>query len=270
MSRRALETLAAVDVVAAEDTRHSRRLLTHFGISRPLLSLHEHNETARTESLLQRLLSGESVALICDAGTPLISDPGYRVVVAAHREGVTVSPVPGPCSPVAALCVSGLPTDRFAFEGFPPAKQKARQARLKALALETRTLVFLESSRRIKATMEDLVQVFGAGRDAFVGRELTKLHESLYSGPLGELVDSLRADPYAEQGEYVVVVGGMQEAVSDATEARAVELLQVLLDELPPARAAAVTARLCGCSKKIAYRLALELNKIGTAPCGSD
>ncbi len=266
LSPRARETLAAVDVVAAEDTRHSQKLLSRYRIARPLLSLHEHNEEARTGVLLARILAGESVALISDAGTPLISDPGYRLVAAVHRAGATVSPIPGPCSPIAALCISGLPTDRFRFEGFLPPKHKARRARIEALAREPETLVFLESPRRIRATLEALAETLGPAREAFLARELTKLHERTDRGTLGELSARAASDPYADRGECVLVVDGCREPANNAGGGRARELLRVLVEELPPARAAVVAARLCGCSRNEAYELALELTGASAPP----
>ena len=191
LSPRARQTLANVDLVAAEDTRHTGRLLSHLGLKKRQFALHEHNEARATRALLEQLGDGKSVALVSDAGTPLVSDPGYRLVQAAHAAGIPVSPVPGPSAVTAALSVSGLPTDRFGFEGFPPAKPAARRKWLQARAADDRTLLFFEGVHRIAATLADMVDVFGADRPAFLGRELTKLHEQCTHACLGELLEGL-------------------------------------------------------------------------------
>ncbi|MDH3848148.1 MAG: 16S rRNA (cytidine(1402)-2'-O)-methyltransferase, partial [Gammaproteobacteria bacterium] len=188
LSPRARQTLAEVDLVAAEDTRHTGRLLSHLGLKTRQFALHEHNEARAAQVLIEQLKDGKSVALVSDAGTPLVSDPGYRLVQAAHAHGIAVSPLPGPSAVTAALSVSGLPTDRFGFEGFPPAKQAARRKWLQARADDQRTLLFFEAVHRIAATLADMVDVFGAGRQAFLGRELTKLHEQSRRASLGELL----------------------------------------------------------------------------------
>ncbi|WP_455385258.1 16S rRNA (cytidine(1402)-2'-O)-methyltransferase, partial [Acidihalobacter prosperus] len=209
ISPRAAEILGAVDVVAAEDTRVSGRLLAHLGLSAGrLLSLHEHNEESRVPGLIQRLRDGDSVALISDAGTPLISDPGFRLVVAAREAGVRISPVPGPSALIAALSVAGLPTDRFVFEGFLPAKPAARRSRLQALADERRTLVFYESSHRVEACVGDMAEAFGGARRAVIARELTKRFEQVADGALDELKSWLEADADRSRGEFVLVVAG--------------------------------------------------------------
>jgi 16S rRNA (cytidine1402-2'-O)-methyltransferase len=259
LSPRARETLAQVSLVAAEDTRHAGQLLTRLGIQARLLSLHEHNEAGRLPELLSRLRSGDSVALVSDAGTPLISDPGYRLVAAVRDAGLPVCPIPGPCAAIAALSVAGLPTDRFHFEGFLPPRAAARRSRLKALAGRTETLVFYESVHRVLEMLEDAAELLGPGRAAGVGRELTKLHESWYRGALGELAGTVGADPSALKGEYVVVVGGdATDGPADAELARVVDILAV---ELPPAQAAALAARLTGGSRRAAYQLALAATK---------
>ncbi len=258
LSPRARETLAAVDLIAAEDTRHSRRLLEHFGIHRPLLALHEHNERERCEGLIGRLQAGESVALISDAGTPLISDPGYRLVRAAREAGVPVVPIPGPSALIAALSVAGLPTDRFVFEGFLPAKGQARRNRLRALADEPRTLVFYEAGHRIEAMLADLAASFGGGREAVVARELTKQFEQIEGGPLDHLREWLAADERHRRGEFVVLVAGAPPREAGAGETRRV--LEILLRELPVKRAAAVAAELTGQRRNELYRLALTLS----------
>src|SRR6476620_3317384 len=211
LSPRALDTLRAVAAICAEDTRHTRQLLAHYGIERPLVALHEHNEEQLAERLVARLLGGESLALVSDAGTPLVSDPGFRLVRAARAAGVAVSPVPGACAFVAALSVAGLPSDRLAFEGFLPAKAGARRERLAPLASETRTLAFYESAHRIEETLADMATVFGAQRRAVIARELTKLFETVLDGTLEDLQARVAADANQRKGEFVVLVEGAGE-----------------------------------------------------------
>jgi 16S rRNA (cytidine1402-2'-O)-methyltransferase len=252
MSARAIAVLRAVSMVAAEDTRHSRPLLAHYGIDTPLTALHEHNEREAVDGLLRRLLGGDDVALISDAGTPLISDPGYRLVRAARGAGLRVAPVPGACAAIAALSVAGLSSDRFVFEGFLPAKAAARRARLGELAVDTRTLIFYESPHRVAACLADLRDVFGAGREAVLARELTKLFETVLGEPLGELAARVAADPDQQRGECVLLVAGC----ADVTEARIAEgrrVLALLRDELPPARAAKLAAAISGAPRKALY-----------------
>jgi len=257
LSPRAQQVLREADRVAAEDTRHSGKLLGQFGIATPLVSLHEHNEAERTDELLQQLKSGARIALISDAGTPLISDPGFDLVRAARRAGITVTPVPGACALVAALSVSGLPTDRFVYEGFLPAKSAARRERLAELTGETRTLVFYESVHRLRESLEDMAAVFGAGRSAVLARELTKLHESVREAPLSALADWAVQDPAAGKGEVVLVVAGAAAAV--AAPAEGDRVLAALLKELPVKQAAALTAEITGMKKNELYARALEL-----------
>ena len=260
MSARALKVLQHVDLVAAEDTRHSGTLLTHFGIRAELISLHDHNEAERASALVERLLAGESVALISDAGTPLISDPGFDLVRAARQAGITVTPVPGASALVAALSVSGLPTDRFVFEGFLPAKAAARRERLAALAAEARTLVFYESVHRLKESLEDMASAFGSERGAVLARELTKLHEGVREAPLQALLEWARSDPAAAKGEVVLMVAGATPAEGSALDAEAERLLKILLAELPVKQAAALTAEVTGLNKNPLYQRALELS----------
>ncbi|WP_435104678.1 16S rRNA (cytidine(1402)-2'-O)-methyltransferase [Arhodomonas sp. AD133] len=245
LSRRAAETLAQVAWVAAEDTRHSGRLLAHLGVRTPMISLHEHNEAERVARVAAVLDAGEDVALISDAGTPLISDPGYVLVRSLRERGVTVSPVPGPSSIVAALSVAGLPTDRFVYEGFLPAKAAQRRRRLEALAGEPRTLVVLESSHRIEAALRDMVTVWGAQREVCLARELTKRFETVRLASVGELAEWLAGDPDQRRGEFVLIVHGAPakppEPVVDADA-----LLAALAAEMPPRRAAKLVARLTG------------------------
>jgi 16S rRNA (cytidine1402-2'-O)-methyltransferase len=252
ISQRAMTVLTAVNLVAAEDTRHSQRLLSLLGLTNRLLSLHEHNEEARVEEVLGELQKQGSVALICDAGTPLISDPGYRLVREAQQRGYPVRPVPGPCSPVAALSVAGLPTDRFVFEGFLPAKTQARMARLKQLESETRTMLFMESPHRVEATLADMLVVFGAEREAVLARELTKLHEQTLRTSLGELQARAKREPDLRRGEIVLLLRGGDRPQS-ALDKDLRRLLELLSAELPPARAAAVAARISGRSRRELY-----------------
>ncbi|MFP5505150.1 MAG: 16S rRNA (cytidine(1402)-2'-O)-methyltransferase [Gammaproteobacteria bacterium] len=257
ITARALEVLGTVTRVLAEDTRHSGTLLRALGIATPLLSLHEHNEQAQVDSLLGRLRAGEDLALISDAGTPLISDPGYRLVRAARQAGITVVPVPGPSALIAALSVAGLPTDRFVFEGFLPPKATARRARLQALAAEPRTLVFYEASHRIQECVADLAAAFGAVREAVIARELTKNFEQVQSGALGELEAWLAADPNRLRGEFVVLVAGAPEPEETDVGPEARRVLAVLLRDLPVKQAAALAAEITGARRNALYQLAL-------------
>ena len=253
ISARALATLRSVDAICAEDTRHTRQLLAHVGIECPLIALHEHNEDALAERIVARLLAGESLALVSDAGTPLVSDPGYRLVAAARAAGVRVSPVPGACALVAALSVAGLPSDRFAFEGFLPAKVGARRERLALLAGETRTLIFYESSHRIEESLADAVAAFGPARPAVLARELTKLFETVLDGSLAELHARVAADPDQRRGEFVLIVQG----VGDDAEAKVAEgrrVYALLSQHLPPSTAAKLAAEISGAPRKALYR----------------
>jgi len=252
LSPRALETLKRVDAICAEDTRHTRQLLAHFGLERPLLALHEHNEGDAAAPLVARLLAGDSLALVSDAGTPLVSDPGFRLVRAARAAGVRVSPVPGPSALVAALSAAGLPSDRFVFEGFLPAKAKARREHLQALAAEPRTLIFYESSHRIEETLADMAMAFGDERPAVVARELTKLFETVLDGGLAELARRVREDPNQRKGEFVVLVQGAPEA-ADAKVAEGRRLYARLCEHLPPSTAAKLAADLSGAPRKALY-----------------
>ena len=268
ISQRALEILADVDLIAAEDTRHSRRLLGRYGIATRLVALHEHNERGAVGGLVEKLEHGGRVALISDAGTPLISDPGFRLVREARRAGIDVVPVPGPCAAICALSVAGLPTDRFVFEGFLPARSAARRARLQVLASETRTLVFYEAGRRMAACLDDLCVAFGDERPAVLARELTKLHETVLDADLTTLARRVATDPEQCLGESVLLVGGAPEPDSaDAESAR--QLIEVLLDEgLPVSRAAAIAARVTGQSKRAVYALAQALHDTSEMPPG--
>jgi 16S rRNA (cytidine1402-2'-O)-methyltransferase len=258
LSARAREVLGSVNVIAAEDTRHTRQLLQSCGIGTALTSLHEHNEARKSEDLIARLSAGESIALVSDAGTPLISDPGFDLVAAARRKRIPVIVVPGPCAAIAALSVAGLPTDRFVFEGFLPAKSGARIAQLERLAGEERTLVFYEAPHRLAEALGDMAAVFGAARSATVSRELTKRFETTYVGSLGELSSLAEQDADMSRGEIVIVVRGNSEMQSSATF-DAEQLLRALLDELPPSQAAKVAARVTGAKRAELYEVAVRL-----------
>jgi len=253
LGARAREVLGAVDVVVAEDTRRGGRLLAHLGLDRKIVSLHEHNEESQTPKLLAELKRGQRLALISDAGTPLVSDPGLKLVAGARAEGLTVVSVPGPSAVTAALSVAGLATDRFVFEGFLPRRQKQREARLEGLKREPRTLVFFEAVHRIEATLDDMIDAFGAGRPAAIARELTKLHEQVENGTLGELRAAIGA-AVPLLGEFVIVVAGAgPPATADDDETR--RIYDLLLGELPPSRAVALCARITGRSRNEVYAL---------------
>jgi 16S rRNA (cytidine1402-2'-O)-methyltransferase len=260
ISQRAIDTLQEVDVIAAEDTRHSGTLLQHYAISTPMISLHEHNEQQRSEVLLTRLQQGESVALISDAGTPLISDPGYRLVSLVREHNIRVVPIPGSCALISALSASGLASDRFSFEGFLPPKQGARQQALDVLANDSRTLIFYESPRRLQACLADMVAIFGGDRLACLARELTKLHETITTKPLAELLAWVSEDSNQQRGECVVLVEGIKEQKASG-EIEINQMLTILLKELPLKKAAAITASLLDVSKNTAYDMALKLKQ---------
>ena len=254
---RALEVLRSVAAIAAEDTRHARPLLQRFGVSTPLLAYHEHNERTQAPQLLARLLAGESLALISDAGTPLLSDPGFQLVSGARAAGVPVSAVPGPCAAIVALSVSGLPSDRFVFEGFLPSKRGARRAHLAALAQETRTLVCYEAKHRIVETLLDLAEAFGSERRAAIARELTKLHETVLWGSLAELGARVQADAEQQLGEFVLVVEGAPAMDAEVrVEREGARVLHLLMAELPASRAARLAAEITGAPRNALYRLA--------------
>ncbi len=259
LAARAVQTLAEVAVIAAEDTRHSRRLLDHCGVTTPMVSLHEHNEERRVPELMARLAGGQSVALISDAGTPLISDPGFRLVRAAGAAGHKVSPVPGPCAAIAALSASGLPTDRFLVEGFLPARAGARRQRLAALAQEAATLIFYVAPHRLSAELSDLAAALGPERSAVVARELSKLHESIYRGTLSVLLERAASDSNMSRGELVILVEGAQQKRAPE-EAELERVMTILLRQLSPRDAAGVLADLTACGRNKAYKLALRIS----------
>ena len=265
LSARARDTLQSCGLIAAEDTRHTGILLKAFGITTPQLSLHEHNEAARAQDIVGRLRGGVSVALVSDAGTPAISDPGFDVVRAAADAGIEVVTIPGPCAAIAALSIGALPTDRFCFEGFLPARAGARRQRLAELAGEPRTLVFYESPHRIEETLEDCVGAFGAGRSASVVREATKLHETVYRGTLGELWERAGREADFRRGEIVLLVGGALQHIGaletngDGHGGRLDAVLKALMAELPLKQAARLAARITAARDNEAYKRALFL-----------
>jgi 16S rRNA (cytidine1402-2'-O)-methyltransferase len=265
LSPRARETLQACSVIAAEDTRHTGTLLKAFGITSPLTSMHDHNEAQRVPDLIQRMQAGASIALVSDAGTPAISDPGFDLVRAAAAAGLEVIAVPGPCAAIAALSIGAQPTDRFCFEGFLPARGAARRARLQALATDTRTLVFYESPHRVVDTLADCAAQFGTERPATVAREITKLHETTYRGSLGELAARAAADGDFTRGEIVLIVGGAPaetaagEAGDDGHGGALDRVLTILLKELPLKQAAGLAAKIVPARDNESYKRALRL-----------
>ncbi len=256
ISQRAVRVLSEADCIAAEDTRHSRVLLNHFGINTPTLSLHEHNEPQRIPELLERIRNGEAVALISDAGTPLISDPGFRLVKAVAQDHLQIFAVPGPSAVIAALSIGGLAPDRFLFEGFLPARRSARLERLRVLVNESVTMVFYESSHRIRASLSDMGEIFGSGREAAICRELTKRFDTVLRGSLAELSRQLQADPKQCKGEFVVLVAGNADIKSSFD---AIELARTLQEFLPASQAARVAAKITKTSRRKLYKALGEL-----------
>ncbi|GAA5218901.1 16S rRNA (cytidine(1402)-2'-O)-methyltransferase [Corallincola platygyrae] len=259
ITQRAIEVLSAADLIAAEDTRHSRKLLDAFNIKGQLWSLHEHNERARSGAIIERVQAGQIVALISDAGTPLISDPGYPLLRACREAGVDVIPLPGPCAAITALSAAGLPTDRFSFEGFLPAKSGALNSRISDLAKESRTMVFYESPRRVVATLSAMTEHFGADREATLAKEITKRFEAIVQSDLAGLIEWLEAEPERQQGEFVLVVAGYQAPDTEQLPTDAEKWLVRLMEELPLKKAAAVIADMYDLKKKQVYDLGLKL-----------
>lgn len=252
ISSRARDVLAQADLICAEDTRHTRQLLHALGLDRPLLALHDHNEADRVQQVLAQLQSGKSLALVSDAGTPLISDPGYHLVRALRAAGVTICPIPGPCAAIAALSVAGIASDRFSFEGFLPHKSSARKERLQNLAGESRTMVFYESSHRIEESLADMQSAFGANREAVLARELTKLFETVLDGTLAHIVEKVSRDANQRKGEFVVIIAGAPED-EDAELLEGKRLYAKLVDYMKPSQAAKVAADLSGAPRKALY-----------------
>lgn len=259
MTHRALRILAEVDLIAAEDTRHSQRLLQHYDISTRLTSLHDHNESQRAVQLIEKLKLGQNIALISDAGTPLISDPGYGLVSQCREAGLVVVPLPGPCAAITALCAAGLATDRFKFEGFLPVKSVAKQQALQRLLTETSTSVFYESPRRVVDTVTQIITELGENRQMVVAKELTKAFETFYSGSAQACLIWLEADANHQRGEFVLMIAGEKQDQTEVS-ADALNLLKLLVKELPLKKAAAVTAEQYGLKKNKLYQLGLELN----------
>ena len=260
ISYRAINVLKSVDLIAAEDTRTSAQLLKHFGISTPLTACHDHNESNKIEHLIQRLQQGENMALISDAGTPLISDPGFKLVRAAQENNIQVIPVPGACAAIAALSAVGLPSDRFSFEGFLPSRQSQRISALQKLKDETQTMIIYEAPHRILECVKDMAEVFGAERPVGFAREITKTFETIKKMTLGELAAFVESDRNQQKGEIVLVIGGATEE-KDLEQEKLDQLLTRLLQDLSVKAASQLAADLTGIKKKVAYQRALELTQ---------
>jgi 16S rRNA (cytidine1402-2'-O)-methyltransferase len=259
MTPRAIRILSEVDLIAAEDTRHSGKLLKHFSIEAKTEALHEHNERSQVPRLIEILQAGKSIAFITDAGTPLVSDPGFHLVRSARQAGLTVIPVPGACAAIAALSAAGLPSDRFVFEGFPPAKSAARRAVFEKLREEARTLIFYESPHRILESLKEMTEIFGPEREAVLARELTKQFETVRNGTLTELSEWVNRDPHQQLGEFVILIHGVPRAEREAVDEEAERVLRILLEELPVSQAAALAAKVTGLKKNRLYEYALNL-----------
>ncbi|MFQ0992543.1 16S rRNA (cytidine(1402)-2'-O)-methyltransferase [Gilliamella apicola] len=257
---RAIDTLKRVDLIAAEDTRHSGLLLQHLGIKARLYSLHDHNEQEKAQVLIEKLQAGLSIALISDAGTPLINDPGYHLVKACRENGIKVVPIPGACAAIAALSVAGLPSDKFIYEGFLPAKSKARQDNLASLITEPCTMIFYESTHRLLETLKDMQTIFGADKQIVLAKELTKTWETIVSLPVNELIDWLNQDASRQKGEFVLIVAGYTESNKDI-DPKAINTLKLLQKELPLKKAAAITAEIYGLKKNQLYQIGLNLEE---------
>ncbi|UGA54364.1 16S rRNA (cytidine(1402)-2'-O)-methyltransferase [Vibrio sp. VB16] len=258
ITQRAIEVLSRVDVIAAEDTRHTGRLLSHFNIPTKTYALHDHNEQQKAQVLVDRLLQGQSIALVSDAGTPLISDPGYHLVNKCRQAGVKVVPLPGACAFVTALSASGLPSDRFSFEGFLPAKSKGRQDKFREIERAERTCIFYESPHRIMDSLQDMLTVLGPERIVVLARELTKTFETIQGMPLGDLIPWIEEDDNRKRGEMVLLIHGYREDVKDEIPAEALRLLTLLVAELPLKKAAAIVAETHGLKKNLLYKWGLE------------
>ncbi|HYE36031.1 16S rRNA (cytidine(1402)-2'-O)-methyltransferase [Methylocaldum sp.] len=259
---RAVEVLQRVDLIACEDTRHSRPLLDHYGISKPTAAFHEHNEDAASSRLIERLRQGESIALISDAGTPLINDPGFPLVRSARAAGIQVVPVPGPCALIAAVSASGLPADRFAFEGFLPRKSSARKASLEALRDDSRTLIFYESSHRVVECVADIAAVFPSKRRLVIARELTKLFETIVDTRVGEALLLLEGNPDMRKGEFVLVLEGAADGgQAEGLTVEEMRVLRILLEECSVKTAVSLAVKITGARRETVYRTALRLTE---------
>lgn len=257
ITQRALDTLSSVDLIAAEDTRHSGLLLSHYGIKKPFFALHDHNEQQKAVVLVEKLAKGENIALISDAGTPLISDPGFHLVRQCRQAGVKVVPIPGACAAITALCASGVASDRFCFEGFLPAKTKARCDKLTELENESRTLIFYESTHRILDTLADMQKIFGEERYIVMAREITKTWETIYSDQLGNLIEWLNEESNRIKGEIVLIVEGKSHHVAEEFSKQAIKLLELLCQTLPLKKAASIVAETFGYKKNALYQYGL-------------
>ncbi len=261
MTLRGIEVLNSVDQIVAEDTRHATPLLKHFSIHKPIFSMHEFNERERLHAILSLVEEGHSLALISDAGTPLINDPGFNLIREAKARGIKVVPVPGACAAIAALSAAGLPTDRFTFEGFLPAKQEARHQRLLALRYEARTMIFYEAPHRLLDSLQAMAEIFGLIHKAVVAREMTKLYESILTSTIGELIEYYTSRPQEVRGEIVILLQGVDVENSPSKEVIAEEVLDILLQELPVKQAAALASKITGERKNVLYDLALLKKK---------
>ncbi len=259
LTPRALEVLNQVSLIACEDTRHSGKLLKHFGVSTKTIAIHDHNERDRASGVVEKLKNGGSIALISDAGTPLISDPGYHLVNYVREAGFDVIPLPGACAAITALSGSGLPSDRFSFEGFLPAKEKGRTDKLKAVVDDPRTLIFYESPHRILQSLQSILNSFGADRQMVMARELTKTFETFLSGTVAEVLEKVESDSNQQRGEMVLMIHGAEAAAQDALPAESIETLKILCAELPLKKAAALTAQIHGLKKNALYKYGLEI-----------
>ncbi len=261
MVPRAVETLQSVDLIACEDTRYSSRLLEHFRIETPTTAYHDHSDDRRVQKLIERLQAGQNLALISDAGTPLVSDPGFKLVRAVRDAGFKMVPIPGACAFVAALSVAGLPSDKFTFEGFLPPKRGARQAALADIANDTRTLVFYEAPHRILDTLQDVVEVMGSEREVVMAREITKTFETLLSGTAEELLEIVAGDSNQRRGEIVLLLRGADKKPASTLDAEAERTMTILMAELPLKQASTLAAQITGLKKKVLYQWALEQKK---------
>ena len=260
-SFRAIEILKQVDVIAAEDTRHVKMLLQHYGIHKPLVSLHQHNEDKASAGLVDRMQNGESIALVSDAGTPLLSDPGLPLVKLAKQQGVEVSPIPGPCALIAALSVSGLPVTRFTFEGFLPRTSSARKSFFQLKLSDTTTWAFYESSHRIQAALEDMAEIFPADHEIVIAREITKLHETILKAPLADALQKVQTDENMRKGEFVVIVAGSKIEAEQGLGEEHLRILRLLMNECSIKTAVALATEITGQRKKLIYQTALEMQK---------
>lgn len=258
ITQRAIEVLSSVDLIAAEDTRHTGKLLSHFNIPTRTFALHDHNEQQKAQVLVDKLLAGHSIALVSDAGTPLISDPGYHLVTQCRQAGVKVVPLPGACAVVTALSASGLPSDRFSFEGFLPAKSKGRKDKFLEIAKAERTCIFYESPHRILDSLADMLEILGPEREVVLARELTKTFETIQGMPLGELVDWVRSDENQQKGEMALLVHGYRADSDDGLPDEATRTLAILTQELPLKKAAALAAEIYNLKKNALYKWGLE------------